>query len=84
MIATLFSLALAASSSNMTATDSAPTHGTDEQSAKPAKPKRVCEKVGMSGSNIPKRICRTITPPAAPAKEASRVDQAQPDGSTTN
>jgi len=42
--------------------------------AKPARPKKVCERVEMSGSNIPKRVCRTVTETETPKQESPRED----------
>lgn len=63
MISALLSLALAATSAG--ATDTAPT--------KPAKPKKVCEKVEVTGSTVPKRVCRTVAEPAKPKAEAEQA-----------
>lgn len=54
-----------------------------EQAAKPAKPKKVCEKVEMSGSNIPKRVCRTVVEPTQPKDEAS-AEPTKPTSGATN
>jgi hypothetical protein len=72
MMSLLLSLALAAAGSDA------------GQPAKPAKPKKVCEKVEMSGSNIPKRVCRTVTEPAQPKEEAARTDGDKPQSGATN
>jgi len=71
MMSFLLSLALAAA-------------GTDAvEAAKPAKPKKVCEKVEMSGSNIPKRVCRTVVEPTQPKDEAS-AEPTKPSSGATN
>jgi len=53
-------------------------------SAKPAKPKKVCERVEMSGSNIPKRVCRTVTETTPPKQESPRADADKPSIGATN
>ncbi|WP_422061417.1 hypothetical protein [Sphingopyxis sp.] len=52
------------------------------QPAKPAKPKKVCERVEMSGSNIPKRVCRTVVEPTQPKDEASAEPNKPSTGAT--
>jgi len=63
MISAILSLALAATSANMAA----------DTPAKPAKPKKVCEKVEVTGSTVPKRVCRTVVEPAKPKDEATQA-----------
>lgn len=51
--------------------------------AKPAKPKKVCERVEFSGSNIPKRVCRTVTETTPPKNPTGRADDEKPAGNAT-
>ena len=74
MISALLFLALAATSAS--ATEVVPT--------KPAKPKKVCEKVEITGSNVPKRICRTVAEPAKPSEEAEQAATDAPLSGGTN
>lgn len=74
MMTLLFSLALSAASMNAVAAEPA----TSGSTGKPAKPKKICEKVEVTGSTVPKRVCRTVVEPAKPAAEAQRADAAQP------
>ncbi|MBN8846381.1 MAG: hypothetical protein J0H88_24370 [Sphingomonadales bacterium] len=76
MLSAILSLALAAASANA----AAPEGTTTTQPAKPAKPKKVCEKIEITGSTVPKRVCRTVVEPAQPKGEAVRADagKAQP------
>lgn len=58
--------------------------GTDTgQGAKPAKPKKVCEKVESTGSAVPKRVCRTVVEPTPPKDEA-RVEIGKPSTAATD
>lgn len=77
MLSAILSLALAVSG---TAADGA----TTAQPAKPAKPKKVCEKIEITGSTVPKRVCRTVVEPAQPKEEAIRADGAKPQSGATN
>lgn len=74
MISLLLALSLSATAP---ATAASPTTTGTEKPAKPAKPKKVCQKVEMTGSSVPKRICRTITEPAKPqnATEQAATDK---------
>lgn len=72
MMSLLLSLALAAAGSDTV------------QPAKPAKPKKVCEKVEITGSTVPKRVCRTVVEPARPKEEAARTDAEKPQSDATN
>ena len=74
MISAILSLALAATSANMTA----------DTPAKPAKPKKVCEKVEVTGSTVPKRVCRTVAEPAKPKDEATQAATEKPAPGATN
>lgn len=74
MISALLSLALAATTAN--ATDATP--------AKPAKPKKVCEKVEVTGSTVPKRVCRLVAEPAKPKEEATQATADKPAAGATN
>lgn len=72
MMSLMLSLALAAA-------------GTEPgQPEKPAKPKKVCERVDMSGSNIPKRVCRTVTETTPPKDESARAEADKPTSGATN
>jgi hypothetical protein len=74
MISAILSLALAATSANMAA----------DTPAKPAKPKKVCEKVEVTGSTVPKRVCRTVAEPAKPKDEATQAATEKPAPGATN
>jgi len=74
MISAILSLALAATSANMAA----------DTPAKPAKPKKVCEKVEVTGSTVPKRVCRTVVEPAKPKDEATQAATEKPSAGATN
>ena len=63
MLSVIVTLAFAAASGNMVA----------DSSAKPAKPKKVCEKVEVTGSTVPKRVCRTVIEPSKPKEEATQA-----------
>ncbi|HEV7311128.1 hypothetical protein [Sphingopyxis sp.] len=52
--------------------------------AKPAKPKKVCEKVEVTGSTVPKRVCRTVAEPAKPKDEATQAATEKPAADATN
>lgn len=78
MITLLLSLALSAASMAEPAASTGAS-----QSAKPVKPKKVCEKIEVTGSTVPKRVCRTVVEPA-PTAEAARTDAVQPSGGSTN
>jgi len=73
MIAAILSLALATVAANGA-----------ETPAKPAKPKKVCEKIEMSGSNVPKRVCRTVVEPVKPKEEATQAATDKPAAGATN
>ena len=51
--------------------------------AKPAKPKKVCERVEFSGSNIPKRVCRTVTETTPPKNQTAHADDEKAAGNAT-
>ncbi|WP_295319230.1 hypothetical protein [uncultured Sphingopyxis sp.] len=74
MISALLSLALAATSTS--ATDAAP--------AKPVKTKKICEKIEVTGSTVPKRVCRTVTEPAKPKAEAEQAASDAPSAGAAN
>ncbi len=78
MLLTALSLTIAVASA--TAPDSTPT----TQPAKPAKPKKVCQKIEMTGSTVPKRVCRTVVEPAPTKGEVANSDSNKPQGSATN
>ena len=73
MISAILSLALAATAANGA-----------EVPAKAAKPKKVCEKVEVTGSTVPKRICRTVAEPAKPKEEAAQTAAGTPPAGGTN
>lgn len=81
MMSLLLSLALAASG-----TDTASTQLATETAAKPekAKPKKVCEKIEVTGSTVPKRVCRTVVEPAKPKDEATQAATEKPAAGATN
>lgn len=76
MMTLILSLALAAAG----APDQATSDQTGSvQTAKPAKPKRICKSIKMTGSMVGKRICKTADEwdgkAAADAQELDLVDQ---------
>ncbi len=81
MMSLLLSLALSATS--LAAAEPAAATGSS-QPAKPAKPKKVCEKIEITGSTVPKRVCRTVVEPVKPASEAVRADTMPPAGGAAN
>ncbi|OHD04391.1 MAG: hypothetical protein A2885_00965 [Sphingopyxis sp. RIFCSPHIGHO2_01_FULL_65_24] len=81
MLTLLLSLALSAASPDAAIVES--TGNQQAQPAKPAKPKKVCQKVEMSGSNVPKRICRTVQAPKAETGNTI-ADSEKPAGNSTN
>lgn len=76
MISAILSLALAISA----------TSNPDSPASKPAKPKKVCQKIEMTGSSVPKRVCRTVTEPAKPKDkdEAEQATSEEPAAAKTN
>ena len=78
MLLTALSLTLAVASA--TAPDSTPT----TQPAKPAKPKKVCQKIEMTGSTVPKKVCRTVVEPSPTKGEVANSDSSKPQGGATN
>ncbi|MCA0208068.1 MAG: hypothetical protein LCH74_03305 [Proteobacteria bacterium] len=75
MISVILSLAFAATSANVAA----------DTPAKPAKPKKVCEKIEVTGSTVPKRVCRTVVvEPAKPKDEATQAATEKPAPGATN
>lgn len=74
MISVILSLALAATAAN----------GTDTPPAKPAKPKKICEKVEVTGSTVPKRVCRIVAEPVKPREEAAQAVTDAPPSAGTN
>jgi len=83
MITLLLSLSLSVASLNAATSESSALASTS-QPAKPAKPKKVCEKIEMSGSNVPKRVCRTVVEPAKPKDEATQAAADKPTAGATN
>lgn len=81
MMSVLFSIALMTASANTAESD---TRANTAQAAKPAKPKKVCQKVEVTGSTVPKRVCRTVAEPVKPAPEAPRADASASAGGSTN
>jgi len=74
MLSMIMSLALAATAAN----------GTDTPPAKAEKPKKVCEKVEVTGSTVPKRVCRVVAEPAKPKKEATQAATNAPPSDSTS
>lgn len=83
MITLLLSLSLSVASLDAATSESSASASTS-QPGKPAKPKKVCEKVEMSGSNVPKRVCRTVVETPKPAAEAERAGPASPTDGAAN
>lgn len=82
MISILLSLALAAVTADAAPSDAAPAAPLTQQTAKPAKPKKVCQKIQMSGSNVPKRVCRTVDPAPVEAKADDSASDKPATGNT--
>ena len=74
MLSMIMSLALAATAAN----------GTDTPPAKAEKPKKVCEKVDVTGSTVPKRVCRTVVEPVKPKEEATQAIADKPVAGATD
>lgn len=74
MISAILSLALAATSANVAG----------DPPAKPAKPKKVCEKIEVTGSTVPKRVCRIVVEPVKPKEEAAQAVADEPSAGATN
>ena len=83
MLTLLLTLALSAASPDA-ATAAPSANPENSKPAKPAKPRKVCEKIEITGSTVPKRVCRTVADPAKPRSEAARADTASQTGGTTN
>lgn len=73
MISAILSLALATVAANGA-----------ETPAKPAKPKKVCEKIEVTGSTVPKRVCRMVVEPVKPKEEAAQAVADKPSAGATN
>ncbi|MGB3847770.1 MAG: hypothetical protein WA940_18010 [Sphingopyxis sp.] len=74
MFSMIFSFALAATAAN----------GIDNPPAKPAKPKKVCERVeGGLGSRVSQRVCRVVEP-AETKEKGAEASAEKPAGSATN
>jgi len=80
MMSLLLSLALAAASADPAA---ASTGTTTTQPAKPAKLKKVCQRIESTGSSVPKKVCRTVEAPKI-ATEAANTATDKPSGNNTN
>ena len=74
MISMILSLALASTSANMAG----------DPPAKAAKPKKVCEKIEVTGSTVPKRVCRTAVEPIKPTDEATQTVADKPAAGASN
>jgi hypothetical protein len=83
MMILLLSLSLSAASLDAATAAPAATTGVSKP-AKPAKPKKVCQKVEVTGSTVPKRVCRIVAEPAKPAPDAARADGALPSDGAAN
>ncbi|MGH6649760.1 MAG: hypothetical protein ACREB7_01380 [Sphingopyxis sp.] len=81
MLTLLLSLAL--SSASMDAAAAEPIGSQQAQPAKPAKPKKVCQKIEMTGSTVPKRVCRTVEVPKVET-DAANTASGKPAGNSTN
>lgn len=77
MISAILSLALAATSANIAGEPPA-------KPAKPAKPKKVCEKIEVTGSTVPKRVCRTVVEPIKQNVEGTQAVAERPSAGATN
>lgn len=80
----MISLLLALSLSAAAPVVGAPTLQGADKPAKPVKPKKVCQKIEMTGSSVPKRVCRTVTEPAKPGRDAEQATAAQSSAENTN
>ncbi|QNO27558.1 hypothetical protein EEB18_000730 [Sphingopyxis sp. OPL5] len=80
MMTLFLSLALAAAGTTGPDAAERPAGG---QAAKPAKPKKVCERIESTGSSVPKKVCRTVQAPKAAIDAANTVPE-KPAGNSTN
>ena len=82
MMTILLSLALAAAGTTAPEANDA---ATTQQSGKPAKPKKVCERIESTGSSVPKKVCRTVkAPTVAPGTGTVEASAEKPAGNSTN
>ncbi|WP_188237706.1 hypothetical protein [Sphingopyxis sp. LK2115] len=73
MISLLLALSLATAAPEAAASPTATDAGQPARPVKSAKPKKVCQKVEMTGSSVPKRVCRTVTEPATPVGDVTQA-----------
>lgn len=81
MISLLLALSLSAAAPEAAGSPTA--HDTDKP-AKPMKRKKVCQKIEMTGSSVPKRVCRTVSEPAKPGNETGEAANEKPAAQNTN
>lgn len=79
MLVLMLSLALSASAPDAAAAE--PVRGA--ASAKPAKPKKVCQRIESTGSSVPKKVCRTVEAPKVETEAANSATD-KPSGNSTN
>lgn len=80
MMTLFLSLALAAASGDPVSSAAA----TTVQTAKPAKAKKVCQRIESTGSSVPKKVCRTVKAPTVETGAVEAVADNKPAGSSTN
>lgn len=80
MMSLLLSLALAATAGDPAA---AATGTPATQAAKPAKPKKICQRIESTGSSVPKKVCRTVEAPKIETEAANSATE-KPSGNSTN
>ena len=73
MISLLLALSL---STAAPATAASPVVSDTDKPAKSVKRKKVCQKIEVTGSSVPKRVCRTVT---EPQKAGDDTEQAAAD-----
>jgi hypothetical protein len=79
MMTLLLSLALAAASGDPAGSAA----GTTAPTAKPAKAKKICQRIESTGSSVPKKVCRTVEAPKVETEAANSAAD-KPSGNSTN
>lgn len=79
MMTLFLSLVLAAASGDPAGSAAA----TTVQTAKPAKPKKICQRIESTGSSVPKKVCRTVETPKVET-EATVSATGKASGNNTN
>ena len=81
MISLLLALSLASAAPEVAAS---PTATAADKPAKPAKPRKICQKIEMTGSSVPKRVCRTVSEPAKPVGDVTQAAAEKPAADNMN